>query len=90
MAQILKFRQAADEDIRQKRRGHLRVVRNELPVEEPGVFWLEASKGLWSRQPVPINPANSAGHVLTEMAMVLGGSALLVLLTIAFIGTPYA
>lgn len=90
MAQILKFRQLADDDVLQKRRAHLRVVRNELPVEEPDDFWMEASKGLWSNQPIPINPANSAGRVLTEMAMVLGGACLLVLLSIVFFGTPYA
>ena len=90
MAQILKFSEASDCDVRREWRAHLRVVRNELPVEEPDDFWFEAPKGFRSNQAVPVDPANSAGRVLTEMAMVLGGACLLVLLVIEFFGTPYA
>jgi hypothetical protein len=89
MAQILKFSHAAGNQSRQTKTVHLRVVRNNPPVEDADDFWLEASRGLWSTQPEPINPENSPGRVLSEMATVLGGACLLVLLSIAFIGMPY-
>ena len=90
MAQILQFTDAAGYQARQKKTVHLRVVRNDAPVEDADDFWLRASKGLWSTQPEPINPENSPGRVLSEMAMVLGGACLLVLLSFAFFGMPYA
>ena len=90
MAQILQFTDAAGYQARQKKTVHLRLVRNDLPVEEPDDFWLEASQGLWSSQPEAANRENTPGHVLSEMAMVLGGACLLVLLSIVFFGAPYA
>lgn len=82
MAQILKLDQVS---------GH-RVVRNRpAPVERQGddySFWPEVACGLWSKDPHIVDPRNSPGRVLSEMMLIIGGAALLVLLATAFLGAP--
>ena len=89
MAQVLKFDEAAGRhNIPQQRRSDFQVARRERLVEESDDFWPEVSSGLWVNQPVPVNPANAPGRVLSEILLILGGAGVLVLLTTIFFGTP--
>lgn len=88
MMEVLKFGEATGSGVRQERRPDLKIVRSEQPNEEPDVFWLEVSRGLWVNQPVSVNPANAPGRVLTEMFLILGGAGLLALLATVFFGSP--
>ena len=86
MAQILKFDEASgSRNVPWQQRSKFEAARR---VEESDDFWPEVSRGLWVNQPVPVNPANAPGRVLTEMLLILGGAGLLVLLTTIFFGTP--
>ena len=88
MAQILEFDEAAGRVAPLERRADLQIVWREQVDEEPDDFWPEVSRGRWADQPIPVNPANSQGRVLTEMLVILGGAGLLVLLTTVFFGMP--
>ena len=52
-------------------------------------FWPEVTSGLWVCQgPVQPDPRNSAGRVLAEVLLILGGAGLLVLFSALFFGVP--
>jgi hypothetical protein len=51
-------------------------------------FWPEVACGLWSKQPEEPNPNNSPQRVLSEIALIIGAAAALVLLATVFLGSP--
>jgi hypothetical protein len=76
MAQILDFEELSAE--RAKRRAD----------DDTYSFWPEVACGLWSKQPEEPDPRNSPQRVLSEMALIIGAAAVLVLLTTLFLGSP--
>ena len=90
MAQVLKFDEAISRGSApsEPHADSKTALRERLAEEERDDFWPEVSSGLWVKQPIPVNPANSPQRVLTEVMLILGAAGLLVLLTTIFIGTP--
>lgn len=83
MAQILKL-----DDAYAARVTRARAVPAERHDDDDYSFWPEVACGLWSKAPHEVDPRNSAGRVLSEMMLIIGGASLLVLLTTVFLGAP--
>lgn len=82
MAQILKLDQAS---------GYRAIRDQAAPRAQHGddySFWPEVACGLWSKSPHVVDPQNSPRRVLSEMMLIVGVAALLVLIATAFLGTP--
>jgi len=91
MAKVLKFEDAiGTRDVPAERRTARDVASRSRSTEHGSDdFWPEVSSGLWvCRGPLPVDPANKPGRVLAEMALILGGAGLMVLLTTIFVGVP--